>query len=276
MNHQHGIEAVIFDWSGTTVDFGSVAPTAAMQEAFNRVGVELSAGEVRAFLGIHKRDHVAKLFATERVAEHWKSQNGRPANDEDIDRVYDEFVSALRTIVPAHSAPIDGVPELVGRLRASGIRVGSSTGFTAEMMDAVREGAAAGGYEPETIVTSSEVAAGRPAPFMLFRNAELLRVADLDAIVKVGDTPADMRAGRAARVWTVGVAIGGNELSAFEEPQSLPTEDVNLTARQLQSVRRVRSILFAAGADLVVDRIAYLDDALEVIGQWRRDGRRPA
>ena len=36
------IEAVIFDWAGTTVDFGSLSPVGAFMEAFRRAGVEVT------------------------------------------------------------------------------------------------------------------------------------------------------------------------------------------------------------------------------------------
>ena len=33
------IEAVIFDWAGTTVDFGSTSPVSALMEALRRAGI---------------------------------------------------------------------------------------------------------------------------------------------------------------------------------------------------------------------------------------------
>ena len=34
------IEAVIFDWAGTTVDYGCFAPVQAFKDAFNNYGLE--------------------------------------------------------------------------------------------------------------------------------------------------------------------------------------------------------------------------------------------
>ena len=36
------IQAVIFDWAGTTVDFGSTSPVSAFMEAFRRAGIEVT------------------------------------------------------------------------------------------------------------------------------------------------------------------------------------------------------------------------------------------
>ena len=47
-------------------------------------------------------------------------------------------------------------------------------------------------------VTSDEVPEGRPAPHMIRRTMELLDVQDANRVVKIGDTPPDLRAGRSA------------------------------------------------------------------------------
>ena len=37
------IEAVIFDWAGTTVDYGCFAPVEALRQAFREVGIDPTA-----------------------------------------------------------------------------------------------------------------------------------------------------------------------------------------------------------------------------------------
>ena len=41
------IKAVIFDWAGTTVDFGCMAPVQAFVEVFKEFGIEPTMEEVR-------------------------------------------------------------------------------------------------------------------------------------------------------------------------------------------------------------------------------------
>ena len=41
------IEAVIFDWAGTTVDYGCFAPVQVFTEVFKNAGVEPTMEEVR-------------------------------------------------------------------------------------------------------------------------------------------------------------------------------------------------------------------------------------
>lgn len=48
------IEAVIFDWAGTTVDYGCFAPVSAFIEAFKMYGIEPTMKEVREPMGMAK------------------------------------------------------------------------------------------------------------------------------------------------------------------------------------------------------------------------------
>ena len=65
-------QAVIFDWAGTTVDYGSRAPTQAFIEIFRRRGIEITEPEARGPMGLTKRDHIAAIAALPRVARIWR------------------------------------------------------------------------------------------------------------------------------------------------------------------------------------------------------------
>jgi phosphonoacetaldehyde hydrolase len=45
-------KAVVFDWAGTVVDFGSFAPMGVFVEAFAEFGVEVSVAQARAPMGM--------------------------------------------------------------------------------------------------------------------------------------------------------------------------------------------------------------------------------
>lgn len=47
---------------------------------------------------------------------------------------------------------------------------------------------------------------------MIYKNMTELAVPSADCVVKVGDTIADIKEGVNAKVWTVGVILGSNEL----------------------------------------------------------------
>ena len=148
------IECVIFDWAGTTVDYGCFAPVAAFLETFRRIGIEITAEEARRPMGMTKIDHIRALFTMERIA--W--------TEDDVRARYADFKDSLFASLRDYTDPIPHVPETVAALRAAGLKIGSTTGYTAEMMDVVRPAAAEKGYAPDVCVTSDGLPAGRPQP----------------------------------------------------------------------------------------------------------------
>ena len=65
------LQAVIFDWAGTTVDHGSLAPVRAITELFRRHGISLSNADARRDMGVFKRDHIRNILAMPQVAAEW-------------------------------------------------------------------------------------------------------------------------------------------------------------------------------------------------------------
>ena len=55
---KRGVRAVIFDISGTTLDYGSRGPVVAFVELFARHKVTVSNDEARKPMGTHKKDHI--------------------------------------------------------------------------------------------------------------------------------------------------------------------------------------------------------------------------
>lgn len=122
-------DAVIFDWAGTVIDFGSFAPMGAFVEAFRRFGVEVSIEEARAPMGARKRDHVRAMLDQPRIAAEWARVRGHAPTGADVDAVYDVFVPMNETVAPDHAALVPGAREAVERLRGMGLKIGSTTGY---------------------------------------------------------------------------------------------------------------------------------------------------
>lgn len=211
------IEAVIFDWAGTTVDYGCFAPLEVFMKIFQKRGVEITAAEARKPMGLLKIDHVRALTEMPRIADEWKGVFGQLPTEADIHEMYEEFEEILFSILPSYATPIDEVKEVIASLRERGIKIGSTTGYTREMMGIVAKEAALQGYKPDFLVTPDDVPAGRPYPWMCYKNAMELGVYPMNHMIKVGDTVSDMKEGRNAGMWTVGVILGSSELGLTEE-----------------------------------------------------------
>ena len=68
------IEAVIFDWAGTTVDHGSLAPVRVLRRVFETRGVPISEEEARRDMGVPKRDHLQRIVSSPEVSRRWMAQ----------------------------------------------------------------------------------------------------------------------------------------------------------------------------------------------------------
>ena len=163
-------------------------------------------------------------------------------------------------ISPATKGFIPGVIPTLEKLRAAGIKIGSTTGYTREMMDVVLPAAQAKGYHVDYCATPNLLPAGRPAPYMIFENLTKLAVPSLDAVIKVGDTIADILEGVNAKVYSVGVILGSNEMALTEaETKSMPASE--LEAR----IADVKERMLAAGASYVIRTIEELPALIETI-----------
>lgn len=256
------LRAVIFDWAGTVVDFGSRAPVIAVRQTFDDFGVPISDEEARGPMGMAKRDHLREVLRVPRIAERWQQVRGAMPDEAAIDELYAAFLASQRQVLIEHSSPIPGCVTMVRQCRERGLRLGSSTGYTAALMELIVPAAREQGLEFEAMVCTDDVPAGRPAPWMCLENARRLGVYPVDAIVAVDDTVVGIEAGRNAGMWTVGVAKTGNLIGLSEQELAAlpgPERENRLAAAH----KRLQS----AGADVTVDSAADLPAALDKIEQ---------
>lgn len=262
MNRKPQIEAIIFDWAGTTIDYGCFAPLDVFMKVFEKKGVEVTLEEAREPMGLLKWQHIREMCNSERIANLWKEKFGHFPADEDVDDLYMEFEPMLFSVLTEYCEPIPGVIELVKRLRRDGVKIGSTTGYTKEMMEVVAPKAKMNGYSPDSIVTAADVPAGRPYPWMCYQNAMNLGVYPMNRIIKVGDTISDIQEGVNAGCWTVGVVKGSSVLGLKE------SEVDELTAEELQQkVDEATKKFMQAGAHYVVDSIGEVDTLIPEINQ---------
>lgn len=264
------VAAAIFDWAGTVLDFGCIAPVEAFREVFEHAGVPISEVEARAPMGAAKREHIALILAMADVAERWAAAHGGQAGEEDVDRLYAHFLSVDAAHVTRHGAMIPGAIDTMAALRARDIRIGSTTGYPSEVMTTLSPLAASQGYVPDHCCTVSDVSRGRPWPDMCLVNAIALQVPDVRACVVVDDSPTGLVSGRAAGMWVVGIAASGNEVGlSLADWERLPADE---RSRRLAPIR-LR--LEDAGAHYVIDSVADLLPVIDAIEARLATGETP-
>ncbi|MGO9419253.1 phosphonoacetaldehyde hydrolase [Roseiarcus sp.] len=253
------VKAVIFDWAGTVVDYGSLAPMGAFVETFAEFGVEISIDEARGPMGMAKRPHIAALAALPRIAEAWKRKHGRAPTDADVDALYDVFVPKNVSVAAHYADVIPGTAEVVSALRAEGVKIGSSTGYTREIMARITPRAAEQGFAPDSLVCTGDTPEGRPSPLMFYKGLIDLDVWPAWHAIKVDDTTVGVAEGVNAGAWAVGVAVSGNAFGlSLADARALTPEEF------MRRRARARDALYGAGAHYVIDSVA---DLIPVVAQ---------
>ena len=208
------VEAVIFDWAGTTVDYGCFAPVQAFVEVFKHFGIEPTMQEVREPMGMLKIDHIRTMLHMPRIQKLWEEKYGQASTEEDVEKLYGLFEEKLMSILDRFAQP---KPKEAG-------------------------------YEPDTWFSPDSVGhVGRPYPYMIFQNMEALHVSSVEHVVKVGDTVSDILEGKHAGVFTVGVVEGSSEMGLTEEEYDALTQE-----KKEEKIEEVRQRFQKAGADAVI------------------------
>jgi len=255
-----GLKAVIFDWAGTTVDFGCFAPTGVFIEVFRQKGIEITQKEARGPMGMHKRDHIREITKYPRIASEWRMVHNSECTEKDIEEMFVNFIPLQLSVLEGYSTIIPELPTALEVIRSLDIKIGSTTGYNKEMMQILTSYAARQGYLPDSVVCATDVPAGRPAPWMAYRNAENLGIYPMQAIVKIGDTIADIEEGINAGMWSVGVVTSSNEMGMTQEEIRL------MEPKELESRKQmVRNSFFEAGADYVIDNLSEMGDLIDKI-----------
>jgi phosphonoacetaldehyde hydrolase len=264
------VKAVIFDWAGTMVDFGCKAPVHALRGVFAHEGVPITEAEARADMGKAKYDHVTALLHEPGIASRWTAHFGVAPGQSDIDRIY-ALVEPAMVEAAQHAAElIPGAAETYAELLRLGVRVGSGTGYTPEMMAAIRAAAAGQGYDPAVVICAGETPSGRPAPHMAWAALIALDVWPASAAVKVDDAPVGIAEGRHAGCWTVGVAASGNAVGL--DAAELAALDAEDRARRIAAAT---AELREAGADFVIDDVSHLLPVIHRIAAAIEAGLKP-
>ncbi|MCB9958212.1 MAG: phosphonoacetaldehyde hydrolase [Rhodospirillaceae bacterium] len=264
------LKALIVDWAGTIVDHGSLAPVQVFIDAFARFGVALTATEARRPMGLPKRDHIEALLADVAVARRWQAVHGRPASAADIDRLYDAFLPLQVAVVGASAVPVPGALGALAAARTRGLKIGSTTGYSREVVEALLPAAAAHGLTVDTVVAAGDTPVGRPSPLMNWQAMIDLAVWPAAACVVVDDTVPGITAGLAAGAWTVGVAATGNAIGLSEADYSALDPDARAARLALATAE-----LTAAGPHAVVGGIGELEPLLDAFEALLAAGKAP-
>jgi phosphoglycolate phosphatase len=226
------IELAIFDMAGTTINDRDEVYRV-LRESTERQGATYTDEEFQQWMGTEKRWAITNLLQI----------GGVEANEALIEESWSWFREELRrTYTDNPPVPLDGVEQALRELKAQGLKIGLTTGFSREIADMILDslGWNDGGII-DLSVAGDEVPAGRPEPFLIQKVMADLGVQDTAAVVSAGDTASDVESARRAGVTSIGVLTG------------------HLTSQDFD----------ALGADVVLDSVADLPAHAIMAGQNR-------
>ncbi|MDV8148004.1 phosphonatase-like hydrolase [Arthrobacter sp. B10-11] len=214
------IKLVACDMAGTTIDeHGDVY--VALARAVEETGAATTAEAVQEWMGADKVEAITALI---------ERGGGTPAPD----TVRNAFARFKQLLADSYAAnppvPLTGVEDAIRELQDRGIKVALTTGFSRDVAEPLLAGlgwtvaddggsipggnGTAGGSKArhgivlDAVVCADDVAAGRPAPYMIHRTMELTGVQDVREVLAAGDTANDLLAATRAGVTAVGVLTG--------------------------------------------------------------------
>jgi phosphonoacetaldehyde hydrolase len=266
----HKIPAIFLDWAGTAVDHGSIAPVRALENIFDQFGIRVPRPLVRRYMGLAKKDHVRKLLEEPDVKQQWRALRNAVPQERDVDEIYANFEPQMMEVLSGYATVISGVVDAVAAMRARGMKIAGTTGYTRPMLDRLEALAAEQGYRTDRSLAPEDAGGGRPFPWMCYRLAMELRIYPLSSCVKIGDTESDIEEGRNAGMWTIGITRSGNTVGLSEADWSgLDPSDQN------KRLACAEQELRAAGAHYTADTVAHTLPLLDEIERRIASGERP-
>jgi phosphonatase-like hydrolase len=188
----------IFDVAGTVIeDHGEVVSSLVDTLAAHGIGV--GSEELSEYKGAAKRE-VIRFFG-------WRKRQ-EPLDEAAVETVYQDFVRLASGRLEEQLMPVAGVEETFESLRKRGMQMALTTGFGRSILEMVVRRL---GWQDRfaAMVSSDEVEAGRPAPYLIFRAMERCRCRAVREVLNVGDTPLDLQSADNAGVGlNVGVLTG--------------------------------------------------------------------
>lgn len=187
------VQMVVFDIAGTTMkDTGAIA--IAFQNAMKKFGYEVPVAEINPLMG-YKKPQAIRVILEKKETDH------SILSEALINEIHDQFLHEMIQYYKT-ADDLDALPyaeETFQKFHDAGIKVILDTGFSHDITAIIMErlGWLQNGLVDMT-VSSDEVAAGRPAPYMIQKAMEAFGIQDPKSVIKLGDTEVDVNEGKNA------------------------------------------------------------------------------
>lgn len=207
------IQLAVFDIAGTTLHDESNVGRVLQQVIQQQAGVPVSLPEVNEVMGY------AKPYAIRYLLQ--QKQDTRHQDAGFVNGLHTLFVQQMSDHYRQDASVREksGAGKVFQALKQRGIKIALDTGFDRAITNIILErvGWLNNGII-DTVVTSDEVAQGRPYPYMIYRAMEQLGIQSIQQVAKIGDTISDLEEGtNAGCPYVIGVTTGAYTKEALEK-----------------------------------------------------------
>lgn len=201
------IKLAALDIAGTTIDDGG-AVYDALRAAVEERGATVADADLQTWMGTDKITAITALLELGGV---------QPERQLAVD-AFARFRAILaKSYADNPPTVLPGVDAAIARLRESGVQVALTTGFSDDVVEPLLASVGwAVGQQLDAVITTDQVPAGRPAPYLIFRAMERTGVIDVRTVLAAGDTAVDVQAAHNAGAVSVGVLTGQTPRAALE------------------------------------------------------------
>ncbi len=209
----NAIELIVFDIAGTTVkDNGEIA--IAFQSAMHEHGYDIPTIKIYPLMG-YKKPEAIRMMLQEYESDASKIDSAY------INIIHDRFQQLMVDYykTAAEISPLPHAEEIFAFYKNKGVKIGLDTGFSHVITDVIIErlGWLKDG-KVDYVVSSDEVTAGRPHPYMIQKMMSAAGIDDPKKVIKLGDTEVDVNEGKNAGCLYSGAITTG----AFTREQLQP------------------------------------------------------
>jgi phosphonatase-like hydrolase len=209
------IKLIVFDIAGTTVkDNGEIAD--AFANALKEFGYKVPKTKINPLMG-YKKPQAIRMMVEQYEVDKQK------ITDEYINCIHERFLQLMieHYKTTEEIVPLPNVLDVFSFVKEKGIKIGLDTGFSSDITEVImnRLGWLKDGVVDYT-VSSNEVSAGRPQPYMIQRIMQNVDITDAQQVIKIGDTEVDVQEGKnAGCLYSIAITTG-----AFTREELLPYE----------------------------------------------------
>ena len=212
MKNNKIIQAVIFDLSGTLVDFGSLATIDTMKKVFQSKGISINNEIIKKDMGIKKKYHIKKILSYPLIKSEWIKKYKKPINSIEFNELCIKFDKYLPLIVKKNLNIIPNVKKIFRILQKNKIKIGATTGYPKRITKIILKFLKNKKIHFDNCVSEDEVSRSRPEPDMCIKNLKTFKIKDPKNCIKIDDSISGILEGKNSGMFTIGLVSTGIQL----------------------------------------------------------------